>query len=142
MHDADPFVKKTPSNFRRLIFFCTKFRCVPSPQLIKYFALSKVMSRHSSVSSEGAVRTLTSHDISRGAACSELRATYGFVWRNELLIPLVGHILFRVFRRTDATERRLRSNRVVVVYAMLSGRKLPGIHNLLSDSLTDAGYLY
>ena len=102
-------MKKTPSNLRRLIFFCTKFRCVPSPQLIRYFALSKVMSRHSSVSSEGAVRTLTSHDILAGSANKDrLLAEDGLEWGDELLIPLAGHILFRVLRRTEAAERRLR----------------------------------
>jgi hypothetical protein len=52
-----------PSSFRILVRLCTKLLCVPSPQLKRYLAWSKVTSKDRSVSDDGVVTALTSQCI-------------------------------------------------------------------------------
>jgi hypothetical protein len=93
---------------------------------MRYLALSKVTSRHSSVSSEGAVNTLTSHDI-LPVSNSVLFLLRGGIlcWCATVLLLLIDHTLFRAVGSIEAITRilvrKLRSNRMEVV----TRRELP-----------------
>lgn len=92
--------------------------------------MSNVTSRHSSVSSEGAVKTLTSHDILPVSNSALFLLRGGILcWCATVLFPLADHTLFRAVGSTEAIARilarRLRSNRMEVVYKALAAGKLP-----------------